>query len=124
MATSRWVYRLRDGKFLHGGFHDPHYDPEVEGCVSFPDSEPHPDRRLHRANCAGATNFDPEKSLGLRVPASEEEIAAFEAEDPHSLREAAAARLRAKKAAIGPGVALGPPTREEFNDLLIYLGIQ
>jgi hypothetical protein len=50
MAISRWVYRLVDGLYLHGGFYvaPPDYDPAVEGLDEFQDADLQPDRRLHR----------------------------------------------------------------------------
>jgi len=73
-AVATWVYRLSDGRFLRGGFFAPAYDPATEGVLVCPAG--HPDPRTARAA--------PDAPTGTR-PATEAEVADFEAAQPRPL---------------------------------------
>jgi hypothetical protein len=63
--VTRWVYRLSDGLFLHGGYYEPSYDPATQGVASL---DGHPNARTQRWDGAA-----------IRA-ATAPEIAAFDAD--------------------------------------------
>jgi|CXWL01.1.fsa_nt_gi hypothetical protein len=46
----KWIYRLSDGQFLHGGPTDPEYDPAISGLAVVPR---HPNPRSERYDGVG-----------------------------------------------------------------------
>jgi hypothetical protein len=104
----KWIYRLSDGEFTHGGPYEPDFNPATHGLL---ESARHPDPRQERYDGAG----------GIR-PATEQEIIEHDTakKDTQSLSQFDSEKL-VKALAIWTAGKLTVPLGQAKAEILVIL---